>query len=552
MEESKYHKKGDRKPVFLDNYYTNQDYEEVMEKLPIIIKEAKKKSSEVLEPTIHEKRAVNKIILEFAGSKGRPVYGGTALNEALLLVNKNDAIYDNYNFSDIEFYSPKPVVDLVELCNLLHEKGFKYIQGRSAQHEETFSIFVNFQLYCDITYVAKRVYDGIKTFKVNGVKYVDPHFMLIDYLRMVNQPLTAAEQRWEKAFKRMFVLLKNYPLEYYGKNVNLPEPEKEIRTYQKDIKEIFIMDAEVQKSCLLTGFEAFNFYIKYAMNDKSMETVPSRVYHQLNLDKFLTNVPYLEFVSVSYKSTVEKLYNFIKNMVPDPKEIVLEEYFPLFQFTGYSIVFKYKNMPIAKVYEADGYCVPSVKTNKGYMFVSYQYLLMSMLINKFRAHLDKDREMYFNYGFAISNLVTARNEYLTKKNLGVINKSIFSEFRIPCVGTTQSYIREAQLRYMESSKHGRKPFKYDPQAFFKLSKESQEKFDPNRYPPFKNTSGNVIMNPKNTLFMIDENNNIIENIYDKNSETNEEISSNERTQKSDTDLSEDDSQFDQTISQSDK
>lgn len=549
MKESKFNKKTDRKPIYLDNYYTDQDYEEVLEKLPDIIKEAKKKSGEVLEPTIHEKRAVVKVILEFIGSKDRPIYGGTALNEALLLVNKNDAIYDDYIFSDIEFYSPSPVVDLVELCNILHNNGFKYVQGRSAQHEETFSIFVNFQLYCDITYVAKRVYNGIKTFKVNGIKYVDPHFMLIDYLRMVNQPLTAAEQRWEKAFKRMFVLLKNYPLEYYTKNINLSEPTIEIQRYHKDIKEIFIMDSEIQKSCLLTGFDAYNFYIKYAINDKSINTIPSRVHNKLKLDNFLTNVPYLEFVSVNYKNTVEKLYNFIKNLVPNPKEIVFEEYFPLFQFTGYSILFKYKDLPIAKIYEADNFCVPSVKTNKGYMFVSYQYLLMSLIINKFRSHLDKDREMYFNYGYAISNLVTTRNEYLTKKNLGVINNSIFSEFRIPCVGTTQSYIREAQLRYMESSKHGKKPFKYEPRAFFNSSKESQEKFDPNRYPPFKNTSGNIIMNSKNMLFVIDEHNNIIENINDKNNDTVGELESNDRLQKSLTELSEDDPLFDKILTE---
>ena len=43
MKEYKSYKKGgDRKPIFHDNYYTDQDYDEIMEKLPDIIKEAKK------------------------------------------------------------------------------------------------------------------------------------------------------------------------------------------------------------------------------------------------------------------------------------------------------------------------------------------------------------------------------------------------------------------------------------------------------------------------------------------------------------------------------
>ena len=501
-----------------------------------------------MEPTIHEIKAVHKTILEFIKLKDRPVYGGTALNEAILLKDKNDAIYDDDCVADIEFYSPTPIFDLVELCNLLYEKGYKFVQSQEAQHEETFTIFVNFIGYCDITYVPKRVYNGIKTFKVNGVRYVDPHFMLIDYLRMVNQPLTAAELRWEKAFKRMYVLLKNYPLEQYNKNINLPEPQKEIEPFLKDIRQIFIMDPEVQKSCLITGFEAYNFYIKYAQGDETIRTVPNRISQKVNLERFLTNVPYLEFVSVNYKNMVEKFYNFIKTVVPNAKDITLEEYFPLFQFTGYSVIFKYKDIPLARLYEADGYCIPSVKTAKGYMFVSYQYLLMSMLINKFRAHLDHDQNMYFNYGLAISNLVSARNEYLYKKNIGVINKSIFSEFRIACVGVTYSYSREGRLRRFEKTKNGKKIFRYVPET-------SQEKFDPGRYPPFKNTSGNKIMNPKNTLFIIDDHNNISENIYKKDDEPNtndEENESNKRVSKSDNESSTDESTLDSiSMSQSD-
>ncbi len=109
------------------------------------------------------------------------------------------------------------------MCNLLYDKGFKYVTAREAQHEETYSIFVNFQLYCDVTYVPTRIYNSIKTIEIDGVNYVHPHFIFIDQLRIINQPLTAAAQRWEKTFGRMYKLLKNYPLENYRNSLSVPK-----------------------------------------------------------------------------------------------------------------------------------------------------------------------------------------------------------------------------------------------------------------------------------------------------------------------------------------
>jgi hypothetical protein len=505
-----------RKAVF-QNYYTEEDYTEVLVKLPDIIKEVLKKTGEVMEPTINEKKKIMGTINDFIRRKGRKVYGGTAINEALKVKNPDDAIYDEYTFSDVEFYSTTPVVDLVELANELYAKGYKFVVGQEAVHEETYTIFVNFQIYCDITYVPVRIYNGIKTLIIDGINYCDPHFILIDQLRIINQPLTAAEQRWEKTFKRMYKLLKNYPFEYFDKSIKIPKPSDEISSYISKIRNGFMSIKEVQNTCLISGFEAFNFYVKYAAGDKTVKQMARTVKGPNRVSSFVTNVPFIDLISVNYRDTVERLYNFIKENVIDPKNITIEEYYPLFQFTGYSIVFMYNGTQIARVFDADGFCVPNIKTTIGYMYVSYQYILMIMLINKFRAHLDKNREMYFNYSIAISNLVTSRNVFLNREGFGVINESVFSEFRIPCIGKTVNTLRVSKLRNMERYKQGKIPFRYSPDHFFSQSKESQEKFDPTKH-MFKNTSGNKILNPKNLLFKLDDNGNII-----KNENTNSEI-----------------------------
>lgn len=509
MEES-----NKRNPQYL-NYYIDEDYDEVLEKLPLIIKDAERKASKVLEPTIYEKKEVMAVIKNFIKEKNRKVYGGTALNETLKVVDPNDAIYDEYDFPDIEFYSPTPVQDLVDLCNVLYEKKYKYVIGKEAQHEDTYTIFVNFQLYCDISAVPLRVYNGIQTINLDGINYVHPHFMLIDYLRMINQPLTAASLRWEKAFKRMFKLLKNYPLQYYNKPLKIPRPLDEIKSYLTKIKEDFMAIPEIQQTCLIGGFEAYNFYIRHAMGDRNVEQMARATYDESKLASMVTNIPQLEFISVNYRDDVERLYNYIKGMVSEPKEITINEYFPLFQFTNFSVTINYKNVPLVSVYEADGYCVPSVKTTRGYMYISFQYLMMMLLIHKFRTHLDKNREMYFNYGIALSNLINARNIYLKKHNLGVINNTIFGEFRTYCVGSTISYQREGLLRGVKKIKEGKSTFRYNPEQFFNSSPESQARFDPSRY-SYNNTSGNKITKDKNLMFKLDENGNIF-------SDTNVEI-----------------------------
>jgi hypothetical protein len=486
--------------AYLD-YYIESDYEDVLKKLPDIIREAERRAAEVLEPTIVEKREVMSRIKDFIRKRHRIVYGGTALNEALKAVNPKDAIYDETLFSDIEFYSPTPVVDLVDLTNLLYQAGYKYIQGKEAQHEETYSIFVNLQLYCDITYVPKRIFYKIRTIMIDGILYVHPHFMLIDYLRMINDPMNAAAQRWEKAFKRMYKLLKNYPLKYFRRvTINLTPPSAQIATLLQKFKSEF-MAKEIGDSSLISGFDAYNFYIKHADDQRDVEQMARLAGTQGEIHRMIVPVPYLELISVDYLNDVVKIYNFLKEHL-DYHAITLEEYYPFFQFTNYLVIIKYKDIPIIKIYEGDGHCIPNIMTNRGYMYVSYQYLLMQMMIERFRSYLDGGD--YNIYDVAVSNLVSARNYFLNKKQLSVINNTVFGEFRVSCVGKTVSYLRMGLLRKLKRLKKGKSAqFVYEPERFFSQPEEVRLKFDPTKY-VFRNTSGNRIINPKNMLFQIDE------------------------------------------------
>jgi hypothetical protein len=242
--------------------YTPEERQVILEKIPDIVKEAQISSVMVMEPTIDESKKVIQVILDFVRQKQRIVYGGYALNELIIEKDPSDAIYSEYDVSDIEFYSSTPVNDLIELANMMYDRGFKHIQGRDAQHEETYSLFVNFELYCDITYVPTHIYYSIKKINIDGINYVDPHFMLIDYLRMVNDPMTSYH-RLEKAFKRMYLLLKHYPIEFYNNKLYAMKPQNNLAArYIKMLDDDYLSNADNQKTLLVMGVDAYNYYIQ--------------------------------------------------------------------------------------------------------------------------------------------------------------------------------------------------------------------------------------------------------------------------------------------------
>ena len=73
-------------------------------------------------------------------NKGRKAYGGYALNAAILAVSPQDAIYDAASPPpDVEFYSPDPVGDVVDICKRLHAEGHEYVQGKEAVHDGTWT-----------------------------------------------------------------------------------------------------------------------------------------------------------------------------------------------------------------------------------------------------------------------------------------------------------------------------------------------------------------------------------------------------------------------------
>ena len=494
---------GEKQTKMVLDYYTDQDYHLIMSELPDIIKTAEIAGLKNLEPNIDERKQVREIIKKFLRDKKCKVYGGTALNEAIKLIDPSDCFYTEYDFGDYEFYTPTPIMDMKEIADILYKKGFKYVQASEAQHPETYTLFVNFIAYCDASYVPKNIYHGINTIESDGILYVHPHFTFIDQLRIFNDPLNSAKLRWEKTYKRCYKILKHYPFEFYNKKTTIKD-----NVHSKilsSIKKEFMSDKQNATMALISGIDAFNFYINHASNQHNVEQVARTTYGQnrSKLSDYLASVPYMELIAVQYREFVDKLYEYIKTLVDEPTSVTLEEFYPLFQFTGYSVTINYQSVPLVKIIQADGFCIPNIPTKTGYSYVSYQYLLMRLLICKFRAFLEKNKEDYFNYNILVSNLIHVRNVYLSALNIGPINNTPFSEFRVGCMGTTASYPRARRLYDLQKRKEGKYfRFTYSPESYHKDGKPESEIFGPSKH-IFKNTSGNRITNNKNLMFTFD-------------------------------------------------
>jgi hypothetical protein len=501
-------------------YYTDDQAQYIHSKVPEIEAKAITYKRKHLEPTLDELTKVQSIVLDYIREKKRKIYGGYALNTFFKNIDPSLAIYKDFDFPDIELYSPEPLIDLVYLCNKLHEMGFKYVQGREAQHAETYTVFVNFEKIVDISYVPKNVYNYIRTVELNGIQYTHMHFMLIDYFRMINDPL-GSYWRLEKAFVRMNKIQKYFPLPLIKGKIVSDKLNDTVKNILLDIKTKFLNNEAYYKSMIVSGYEAYNYYVgvSESKNSKNM----------------LVNVPFLEFMSTNYVRDVVDLFNFIKSRLPDEQQskLIHEEYYPFFQLTGYKSIIKYDGQIVAIVFHNNGMCIPYQKIQLKYrdnsilnhQFVTFSYLVLMLMINEVRARIDKNKVASSNYKIMLSNVLTLRNEYLANKKKSVLDETPFREYQIQCIGTQITQDRLFRLKMMKRRAVGKYSYSYDPST-------SKEKSPPTNY-IFSNTSGNIIRNEHNKKVNVykssNEQNNDIDVEDDVDAENADDNETNEET-----------------------
>ena len=517
---------------------------------PKIMKKIEKKKLLEMEPTIDEITKVNEIIIDYIKKNKKKVYGGIALNKLLISKIPSLSIYDETDTPDIEFYTPNPLDDLVKICDELHNKGFKNVVGQEAQHKETYSIFVNFQLYCDITYMPSNIYNKIRYVQMDGLNLIHPWFMTIDFFRMFTNPLVSF-WRLEKHFMRYLKLQKTYPLPLINKPLIIESYGTNEFNKIINLLENFLAQ---KSSIIFTGFYIYNYYLtnsEYFKYDGRFKQI---------------KMPYLEVYSTNYVQDGLDILSYIQELPEEiKKNITHVEFYPFFQFYGYNTVFYYKdintntNIPILYLYSNNNKCipykeVPYLQFNKNKKepnekdfnkksntinIGSFDFNILHALIILVKVRIDGDDDWNDILYTFINCLVSFRKHYFTKTKQTLYDDTIYEGFVINCKGETISPEREKRLLIQQRKKSGKHGiYRYEAG----ISKHPTQYY-------FANSSGNAIKNKINFKLTLE---NLNKKIEDQLSNELENELENELTNESEQLPNEPENKFEQISNESEK
>jgi len=448
--------------------YREEDVEAVSGKISQIMKMADRKSKDTLEATYKEFLTVSKHISDYIKKHNRIVYGGIALHEMLKDKSPKDVFYEDYSMNDIEIYSPDPVEDIMKLCDMLYEKKYKFIDGREADHPGTFTVFVNFEKYVDITYVPKVIYNNMPTISVNGYKLIHPVYIITDTLRVYTDPLTSYF-RLDKSFTRGNLLLKVANFKPQKGTVNQMKPTDSIK---------FIMNSIIPKiatiqNVIFVDDIAYNYY----------------------MNQSVTDIAHTGIIVPKIKSNAQKIFNILLDAIAHQdinfkEKIRVDEYNVFFQFWEHRIVISYNKVPILTIYENKEKCLPykevefnSSKINVSNFTLTILYYLIHYNYNGiFRLNFKE-------YEARIANLLDAKNTYLTKNKKTILDDTKYQEFQIECLGTTMAFQYKSRLKTQARiDKGGVIIYRYNP--------ANEKKSSLSREFRFLNEAGTLITNDK--------------------------------------------------------
>jgi len=484
--------------------YDNYDLILFNQKIDHLMDIVNQKKLDVCEPTKTEIDAIYLIVLTFIKTNKRKIYGSVALDYLLGEKKATENIYSKYKIPDIDFYTPDPIGDLIKLCNELNEKEYKYVRGREAIHKESYSLYVNNRLYCNLTYMPKNIYNKTPFQNIDDIIIVQPQFLVIDYLRIINDPLVSYWRLKDKnAFERYFLLQKYYPFPYTNKEFDIT-----IIDENKPILENILEFSKNRNSLIHSGgLFIYNYYIR-----------ASKVNHT-NIK--ITDPIFYEFVSTNYKKDSLELINDLKKTYPD---IVIKEYFPFFQYIGYSVAIYYNNDLVCIISDNNKKCVPyktvlNNATDK-YYIGSYNYVLMTCMINLLKYKINNDTKMKNIYYIMTSHIITMRKKYLKSNKQNIFDKSLFEDFVLDLQGSTIPPEKERQL-IGEVRKKRNKPYFFTYEPIKKDVKEDGEndveiKSELEIKYIFFFTSGNLISNSKKSILFGEEKNpeDVIEDVIE--------------------------------------
>jgi hypothetical protein len=469
--------------------YSKEDVSLFNENLDKIIKEADNLRLSTIDPKLDTLWGIINTVKDFIIEKERKLYGGFALN--LLLEMKNateDLIYDKNDVEkwDLDFYSPSPIEDAIEIANRLNVKGYSHVRVIDAQHEETYKIYAETIDCADISYVPKNIYNRMPFHKYDRFNIVGPFFMMIDMFRVFSDPMTSYF-RLEKSFNRFVILEKYFPIPTITKIVKIAPPDEYLNIAIEYVHNFLTNNS----TCVVVGMYAYNHMIKES--------------NMINSNTNYVDLNYYEAISIQFIKDATDLILGLKERFRYISDDIIshEEYYPFFQYWGRNYVIKCNGYIICRLFNHNKRCIPynivnalfftdgKYEERKGKINIgSFSIQMLYCLINVMYARTRNDNESRELYYLLMSKMMQMKKYHRQKTQKSILMESLFQEFIMKCLGETFSPRMDKELRVERKKKEGKKySFRYDPSSEKDREREVNYRF--------KNSSGNKINNENN-------------------------------------------------------
>jgi hypothetical protein len=491
--------------------YKETDKDALIENYDKITQEVSEINLSKIKPTIEQSLEIKSIVVDFVIEKKRKIYRGYAINELIKSVDPKDKIYqDNDVKSNIDFYSPTPIEDAKEIAKRLHAKGFCHIQARMAMSEETYIVFAETNNCADISYVPRNIYNRIPYKEVNGMYLTGPHFMMIDHFKILTDPLTSygdsiKGERLEKAFTRLCLLMKYFPLPHNPSSIDIIPPEKDLDTAFRTIHDFLIE----RDSMIIVGMYAYNHLIRESeifKKEKKINRSKTSENDKESSIKFV-DVNYYEIITTNYKTDARDLILALQGkFASSGSKITYRENYPFFQYLGFNVDIYCDQEIICRMYHYNYKCIPfwevpalyftkssydhnSERSSDSVKIGTMAVQMMYNLTNIMRARTNNDKNTTNLYYTMISHIIDMKEYYFAKTGKTIFDASLFQEFVLKCIGFTNTLRMETAIRIEKRIKARKKPsWSYNPKA---------DRGDRGDVYVFKNSSGNPINKERN-------------------------------------------------------
>ena len=412
--------------------FRKADVDTIKKNIPTLMRASALAQAAHMSPTSAERLEVRQTILEFIKRRRRIVYGGHALNTILTHVSPENAIYtvEEGSITDIEFYSPTPLHDIVEICTTLHKGAHEYVRGKEAMHHNTFTISVEFVRMCDVTYVPESVYSKMPYMSLDGLHLIDPHFAMIDMLRMLCDPFNS-HWRLDRTIDRIDLIQKCFPpISISPPEYHPPEDHPQAEALAGASRALF---ASRSMSCAAIGRTAISHFLMCCKDDIETDTVE----HLRRLNGDTTR-----FVCVTSTKFTEDVNSLIATIDRSGGIISWVFYYPFMDILDEHCVGSVDDVPFVMVLKSDHTPVPCCECSPvdGMRIASFtQTLLITRSMQLWCTSHDEDVARADRYNSISLLLMTLRN---TSQFDDILDESNpMREFELDYIGHPQRPMR---------------------------------------------------------------------------------------------------------------